>query len=267
MAINVNILAKIIRYQIHDISRSFWLFIYTLFFLLASYGLITFSSDAPKVLISLMNITLIIIPLVSIIFGTIYLYNNKDYIILMLSQPIKRSTLYFGLYLGLVIPLILSFLIGIIIPIVFSKIDLGEHFDVLIFLFIAGIFQTVIFVSIAFWISSVYENRMLGLGLSIFSWLSFSVLYDGFLLIMIHYFQDYPLEKILIGFSLFNPIDLARILLILKLDIAALMGYTGAVFQKFFNTNLGIIISILSLIIWTVVPLILGKRRFAKKDF
>lgn len=260
-------LFKIIRYQIHDISRSLWLIIYTLFFLITGYGLTTFSSDAPKVLVSMMNITLIIIPLVSIIFGTIYHYNNKDYIILMLSQPIKRNTLFFGLYLGLVIPLVSSFFIGTLIPLLFSKINLKDHFEVLIYLFVSGFFQTAIFVSIAFLITSYNENRMLGLGLSIFVWLCFAILYDGLLLVFIQYFNDYPLEKILIGFSIFNPVDLARILIILKLDVAALMGYTGAVFQKFFNTGLGILISIVSLIIWTFVPLIIGNSKFSKKDF
>jgi len=263
----VNILAKIIRYQIHDISRSMWLIIYTLFFLLTSYGLISFSNNIPKVLVSLMNITLIIIPMVSIIFGTIYLYNNKDYVVLMLSQPIKRTVLYFGLYLGLVIPLAFSFVIGISIPLILSGKNWLEHIAVIVYLFTSGVFQTIIFVSIAFLISIVNENRILGLGLSIFIWLCFAVLYDGMLLLIIEFFQDYPLEKMLIGFLFFNPIDLARILIILKLDVAALMGYTGAVFQKFFNTEWGIILSLSSLTIWSIVPLLIGKSKFLKKDF
>lgn len=265
--INMKVLLKIIRYQIHDISRSMWLFIYTLFFLLSSYGLTAFSSDAPKILVSLMNITIIIIPLVSIIFGTIYYYNNKDYIILMLSQPIKRNVLFFGLYLGLIIPLALSFLTGTLIPLLFSGIDPGNYLDVLVYLIVSGIFQTSIFVSIAFLISSLFENRMLGLGLSIFMWLCFAILYDALLLFIIQQYNDYPLERILVGLSLFNPIDLSRILIILKLDEAALMGYTGAVFQKFFNTNFGIVISILSLIVWNIIPLIIGNSKFSKKDF
>lgn len=263
----MKIFLKIISYQIHDMSRSMWLIIYTLFFLVVGYGLTNFSSDAPKVLISIMNITLIIIPLVSIIFGTIYHYNNKDYIILMLSQPIKRKTLFFGIYLGLIIPLISSFLIGTLIPIIFSRMVLGDYLDVLFYLFVSGIFQTAVFVAIAFMIAAYNENRMLGLGLSIFVWLCFAVLYDAMLLIMIQYFNDYPLEKLLIGFSICNPIDLARILIILKLDVAALMGYTGAVFQKFFNTDLGIIVSVISLFIWTGIPLVIANKKFSKKDF
>lgn len=263
----MKILLKIIRYQIHDISRSKWIIIYTAFFFLITYGLVSLSKDGSKIILSLLNVTLIIIPLVSIIFGTVYLYNNKDYIILILSQPIKRNVLYTGLYLGLVIPLLFSFLIGTGISLLIFGHNISIQFSLLIFLFAAGLFQTSIFVSISFLIATWNENKILGLGLSIFAWLFFSVLYDGLLLIVINFFQNYPLEKTLIGFSILNPVDLSRILVTLKLDVAALMGYTGAVFQKFFNTNLGVVISILSLIVWTVVPLLIGKKKFSKKDF
>lgn len=263
----MNILLKIIKYQIHDISRSKWIVFYTLFFFLISYGLISFSNDQSKVILSLLNVALIIIPLVSIIFGTVYLYNNKDYIILILSQPIKRNVLYLGLYFGLVIPLVFSFLLGILIPLIILNQNITVQFTLLIFLITAGLFLTFIFVSISFLIATYNENKILGLGLSIFTWLVFSALYDGLLLLVINIFQNYPLEKVLIIFSILNPVDLARLLVMLKLDVAALMGYTGAVFQNFFNTSLGLIISILFLIGWSVIPLIIGKRIFSKKDF
>ena len=260
-------LLKIIKYQLHDLSRSKWIIIYTTFFFLMSYSLFTFNKDFSRVLISLMNVVLIIIPLVSTIFGTIHYYNSKEYIIFMLSQPIKRSTLFLGLYIGLAIPLALSFIVGISLPILFNLGNISGGFDVLIFLFIAGIFQTIIFCSIAFLIATLNENKMLGLGIATFSWLAFSAIYDGLMLFLLQILQDYPIEKISIILSMLNPIDLARLLVILKLDISALMGYTGAVFQKFFGGSLGTILSILSLLAWTLIPFIIGIRKFSKKDF
>ena len=185
----------------------------------------------------------------------------------MLSQPIKRSTLFLGLYIGLAIPLALSFIVGISLPILFNLGNISGGFDVLIFLFIAGIFQTIIFCSIAFLIATLNENKMLGLGIATFSWLAFSAIYDGLMLFLLQILQDYPIEKISIILSMLNPIDLARLLVILKLDISALMGYTGAVFQKFFGGSLGTILSILSLLAWTLIPFIIGIRKFSKKDF
>jgi len=64
-----------------------------------------------------------------------------------------------------------------------------------------------------------------------------------------------------------NPIDLSRILILLKLDISALLGYTGAIFKKFFGTDLGFLISMAILLLWTILP-IWGLRYKAKrKDF
>ncbi|MFA5803124.1 MAG: ABC transporter permease subunit [Melioribacteraceae bacterium] len=263
----MKILLKIIKYQLHDLSRSKWIIIYTTFFFLLSYSLFTFNKDFSRVLISLMNVVLIIIPLVSTIFGTIHYYNSKEYIIFMLSQPIKRSTLFFGLYIGLALPLALSFVVGTSIPILFNLGNIHGDFDVLIFLFIAGFFQTIIFCSIAFLIATLNENKMLGLGLATFSWLAFSAIYDALILFLLQILQDYPIEKISIILSMLNPIDLARLLVILKLDISALMGYTGAVFQKFFGSSLGTILSILSLIVWAVIPFFIGIKNFSKKDF
>ena len=103
--------------------------------------------------------------------------------------------------------------------------------------------------------------------MAILVWLFMAFIYDGVFLILMLFLQDYPLEKFAIVMSLLNPIDLSRILIMLELDISALMGYTGAVFNKFFGTGTGILISILALIVWTIVPVYLIIRKSTKKDF
>jgi len=78
---------------------------------------------------------------------------------------------------------------------------------------------------------------------------------------------NYPLEKISLVLTFLNPIDLSRILLMLKLDISALLGYTGAVFNKFFGSYLGYILSFVALAVWVVIPLYFINRVSMKKDF
>jgi Cu-processing system permease protein len=63
-----------------------------------------------------------------------------------------------------------------------------------------------------------------------------------------------------------NPIDMGRILILLKLDVSALMGYTGAIFQNFFGTTSGIIITTLVMFLWTILPVSLSLAKFKKKD-
>ena len=263
----MNALIFIIKYQIHDTLRSKWLVIYTMFFIALSYGLLSFTNDSGKVILSLLNINMIIIPLASLVFGTIYLYNNRDYIILILSQPINPKTLYFGLYLGLAFPMALSFLVGTGLPVLLYIRNFKDAGAVLFNLFLGGIFETFIFVSISFLIATLNENKMKGLGLSIFLWMFFSALYDGLILITLQYFRDYPLEIPSLVFTILNPVDLSRLLVILKFDISALMGYTGAVFTNFLGSGLGFVVSILSLLLWSILLLLFGLRSFSKKDF
>jgi len=63
-----------------------------------------------------------------------------------------------------------------------------------------------------------------------------------------------------------NLIDLARILILLQLDISALMGYTGALYQQFFGSGIGIVFSLLMQLIWIIVPLLFALKIFKKKD-
>lgn len=257
---------KIIKYQIKDNIRSKWIIGFSLFFLIISYWLISFTGDSSKVILSLLNIVLIVIPLISIVFGTIYIYNNKNYITFMLSQPINRTALYSGLYFGLTVPLLLSFLVGIGIPVIFNYGIFTDSWIALSMVFISGIFQILIFTALAFLIATLNDDKLKGLGISIFIWLFFTIIYDGLILFLLQVFQDYPIEKLALGLTLVNPIDIGRILTILKFDISALMGYTGAIFENFFGNNVGMAISFLVLILWFLLPFFIGLRKFRTKD-
>lgn len=94
-----------------------------------------------------------------------------------------------------------------------------------------------------------------------------AVIYDGLFLLALIVFEEYPLDTFSLAATVFNPIDLSRILILLELDISALLGYTGAIFKAFFGTRIGIISATIMLLIWTLVPLWSFIRRANKKDF
>ena len=64
-----------------------------------------------------------------------------------------------------------------------------------------------------------------------------------------------------------NPIDLARLLLLSQFDTAALLGYTGAVFQRFFGGIGGAFMALFAAGLWVALPAVLGARLFHRKDF
>ena len=200
-------------------------------------------------------------PLVSILFATIYLYNSSEFIELLLSQPIKRRKIWISLFLGLSISMILAFFVGAGIPLLINSPD-----SIGIIMLINGCLITVIFTALAFLSSILTRDKAKGIGIAIMTWLFFALLFDGLVLFLLFQFQDYPIENAMVGITAFSPIDLARIQILLHLDVSAMMGYTGAIFKDFFGTAIGLIVSFLLLSLWVIIPFFISLRKFNKKD-
>lgn len=258
---------KVIKYQLQDVLRSKWLAVYGLFFLAATDALFRFGGSGERVILSLMNVVLIVVPLVGIVLGAMYLYSSREYIELLLAQPIRRRSLFLGLYAGLTLPLALAFAAGVGLPFVYHGALGGTGLGPLGLLLGTGVLLKVVFVALAFGIALATEDRIKGLGAALVVWMFFSVIYNGLVLLVIQLFSDYPLQQPVIVMSLLNPIDLGRILLLLSLDVSALMGFTGAVFQTFFGSATGRLVSLAAMLAWIAVPLWWGHRAFLRKNF
>lgn len=252
---------KIIKYVITDILRNKIVIVYTLFLLAASFSVFSLEDNSSKGLLSLLNIILIVVPLVSIIFSTIYMYNSAEFIELLLSQPLKRKSIWLSLFAGLASSLSIAFYIGAGIPVLIYQANM-IGFTMLI----TGIILSVIFAAIAFLATVKTRDKAKGIGASIMLWLYFSLLFDGLVLFILFQFADYPMEKAMIGLSALNPIDLSRILILLQLDVSAMMGYTGAVFKEFFGATNGLIFTFLILLCWIIIPVWYSTRKFNTKD-
>lgn len=255
---------KILRYQVRDVLRSRWVAAYGVFFLLMTDGLFRFGGDGERVVLSLMNVVLLLVPLTAIMLGVMYLYSSREYIELILTQPIRRAELYLGLFGGLAAPLCAAFVLGVGVPFLYHG---AAGMGALPVLLGTGLLLTVTFSALAFAIALAAEDRVRGMGLALLAWMFFAVLYNGAVLLVMQVFADYPLEKLTIVMVTLNPIDLGRVLLLLNLDAAALMGFTGAVFQRFFGGATGQVVSVAALGLWLAVPLLIGHRTFARKNF
>lgn len=258
---------KIIKYSFFDLIRSRWAMFYGVFFFLFTSVLLAFSTDLSRVIVSLMNVVLILCPLIATMFGAMYYYNTAEFRELLLAQPIRRRSIFLGQFIGLSLSLILSLLVGIGIPFVAYGIFASAHIWNFFSLIVIGIVLSTIFSALAYLIAIVNSNHIRGFGIAILVWLFFALIYDGIFLVLLSVFREYPLEKASLAGSLFNPIDLARIVILLKLDISALMGYTGAVFNKFFGTFSGMLIACVALLLWMVIPGLMIHRVSVRRDF
>lgn len=257
---------KIFNYQLRDAFRSKLVIFYFIFFVAFTSLMFHFSGETSGVITNLLNINVSFIPLLTLLYGTTFYYNSKGYILFMLTQPVKRTDLFAGIWAGVAVPLVISEIAGILIPfILFSDLQTAILIP-LLSLLITGSFIVLVFLALAFFIAVWQDDKAKGFGISITIWFLMALLYDGLILAVSVFFADYPLEMPLLVISSLNPIDLARIFCLIHLDASALMGYTGAVFQSYFQSVLGSIISLSALLIWTALPLSLSILRFKKKD-
>jgi len=258
---------KILKYSFYDLMRSRWSYVYFLFYLALGFVLLFLNNDVSKAVITLMNIIIVLVPLIGTIFGVMYFYNSKEFTELLLAQPIRRSSIFLGQYLGVAGSLTLSLILGLGIPFVlYGLLNSNAIFDFSLLL-VVGAFLTLIFTALSFNIALSNENKIKGFGYAVLLWLFLAVIYDGLFLMSLILFEEYPLDNFSLFATMLNPIDLSRTLILLKLDISALLGYTGAVFKSFFGTGLGLLISMVMLTLWTVLPIFRLIHRSKKKDF
>jgi Cu-processing system permease protein len=252
---------KLSRYVLYDILRSKVIIAYTLFLFIISISLFRMEENNGKAMLSLLNILLIVVPLISMIFSTIHYYNSYEFIELMLSQPMSRTRILLSEYSGVVLSLLSAFLIGVGIPVAIFSFDPTG-----IAMIFTGCALTLVFTSIAFWASVKARDKARGIGFALLLWFYFALIYDGLILLILFTFSDYPLEKLTLVLSALNPIDLGRIFIMLKMDVSALMGYTGALYQDFFGSINGMLFTTGAMLVWIVLPLLGAVRSFKKKD-
>lgn len=252
---------KISKYVIVDLMRNKFVLTYTAVLIAVSAGLFSLDENPVKGILGLLNITLLVVPLVSIVFGTTFYYNSVEFIELLLTMPMRRSRILMNFYFGLTATLSMSVLIGIGIPVmIYSPSPSG------ITLVVVSLFLTIVFVSIALLAAVMTRDKAKGIGVVILLWFYFGIIYDAILVFILFYFAEYPMEKSMVALSALNPIDLGRIFIILQLDIAAIMGYTGAIYREFLGTGAGMVFAFAMLFAWIFTPLLLAVRKFKRKD-
>ena len=252
---------RLIKFVVLDIIKNRTIIGYTLLLAIFSWSVFGLEDNATKGVLTLLNIMLLIVPLVSIIFSTIYIYNSSEFIELMVSQPVKRYKIWSSLFIGLCLSQTIGFIVGIGIPLL-----LFAPLNIALSMIGVGCITSIIFIALAFLSSAITRDKSRGIGISIMLWLYFALLFDGIVLFLLFQFADYPIEQLMVCITMLSPIDMARILILLQLDVSALLGYTGAIFNAFFGTTLGAVVSSLVLCIWAVTPFYISLRMFNKKD-
>jgi Cu-processing system permease protein len=252
---------RIVSYVAGDIFRGRVVLGYTGFLLAAGFGLFNLGGDPTKGLIGLLSLVLLVVPLVSLVFSTVHFYNSYEFIELLAAQPLHRSTLLLAQILGVALALAAAILVGLGLPIMLYAASVTG------FTLLAGsLVLTFVFTALAFLAAVLARDKARGVGIALLLWFYFALLHDGLTLYVLFLLEDYPLEGINLALLALNPVDLARVLVLLQMDVSALMGYTGAMMKELLGTGRGLAFASLILAAWIALPVVSAVWVFRRKD-
>jgi Cu-processing system permease protein len=252
---------RLVRYVVRDILRGRIILGYAGLLLVASLGLFNLGGDTTKALIGLLSLVLMIVPLVSLVFATAHFYNSHEFIELLAAQPLPRSTILLAQIIGVTLALMAALTVGVGVPVLLYAFTLTG-----LTLIAVALMLTAVFTALAFLVAVLARDKARGIGAALLIWFYFGLLHDGLTLYALFLLEDFPLEGISLAFLSLNPVDLARVLVLLQMDVSALMGYTGAMLKDLLGTGTGIVFATLILGTWIAAPVLATVWVFRRKD-
>jgi Cu-processing system permease protein len=144
----------IIKYVLLDLLRNKTILVYTFILAALAVSVLGMGGNTSKGLLSLLNITLLFVPIISILFATIYFFNSVEFTELLLAQPIKRNTMLLAEYTGVAFALSIAYLVGVGIPLCILCSGLA-----MVTLIISGLFLTLIFTALALFIFVLFKDK------------------------------------------------------------------------------------------------------------
>ena len=252
---------KVFKYTLIDLARNRFVLAYALLMLLVAQGLFVVEGDPTKALISLVQVVLALVPLITLVFTVVYMYDTIEFTQLLAVQPIGRKSILGGQLLALAAAVLLAQAVGLGLPLLVNAPDLPA-----LILSLAGSGLVLVFTALGALIALKQREKARGVGVALFIWFLFVLVYDAVLMWIMFAFSDYPIEPFIVPLAGINPIDLARIMVMLQVDLAAMMGYSGAIYKNFFGSTPGMGVAGLILLLWVAVPSLLAFRVFRRKD-
>jgi Cu-processing system permease protein len=224
--------------------------------------------DFARTSTSLIKLSGFLIPLFSLLLGVFSFISNREYLELLVAQPVTRFQVILGKYLGLILTLIGATVIGYTIPGIIISLVIGTEGALgytltVIYTILLGM----IFLGCAILISQISRRQQIALGFSVGIWIFFEVIYGLLILGTTLYFTPKILKYILLFALSGNPIDLTRVLSLIAVGGLEFFGPAGATLYRLAGTEwLAIIYGLIGLILWMIIPLFISVRIFSKQD-
>lgn len=252
---------KVFKYTLIDLARNRFVLGYALLMLLVAQGLFMVEDDPSKALLSLVQVVMALVPLIALVFTIVYSYDTLEFTQLLAVQPIARRSILAGQLLALAVALLIAQGFGLGLPLLANEPSMGA-----LMLSLAGSGLVLVFTALGVLIALKQREKARGVGVGLSVWFLFVLVYDALLMSLMFALNDYPIEPFVVPLAALNPIDMGRILVMLQVDLAAMMGYSGAVYKSFFGSAGGISVAFAVMMLWVVIPTAFSFRTFRRKD-
>lgn len=246
--------------------RSKWLFIFALLFTLLAFIILFFGSQSDgftgfsRTTASLLNLSLFLIPLLTLLIGGLLISGEKEdgRLALFLTYPISSLSVICGKFIGLFFSLASVLLIGYGFSYILSS-SLGEaSFSVLALFLGLSLLLMMMYLSIALFIGTMVSGRLIALGAAIFLW-AFFVLFYEFLVMGLVTVSPPSWTLWIISISVFlNPIELIRVFTIIFLGSGTIFGPSIYDFTIWAESTAGSLLFAVSCLIWMIIPLFIA---------
>ena len=256
--------------------RSKWLIVYSISYLLLAIAISPFSLSGlnilgmkavGKVLSSLINLSLYLVPLISLSMSAISIVGDREtnFMEWLFSKPINEIHYILGKFLGISSALSVATLLGFglaswFVILFLPPEDVTKYFQ----LILLAIILSLVFIPIGLYISNISRTRYQALGTAFFLWFFMVFIFDLFVMGFIESYVKNPLIASLLGIS--NPVEAIRILMIKTIDPdITFLGFTG-VFILRENIHIVLGFSITILMLYSILFTLLTYQNLRNKD-
>lgn len=272
--VSIDTIGAIAKKELTDRLRTRWVIViaaaFSVFTILIAYfgsapsGIAGFRRIEATVA-SLTSLVTYFIPILALTMGGGIIIDERERgtLDLFLSAPISLSEFIAGKFSGLLMSLTVSTLGGLGLAgfVLIFKTGLAASKSYIFFMF-NSIILGLIFLSLSFLISVLFEERSRVIAFMIFIWLFLSVLYDLGLLGLLILTKGELSSVIFTTLLLLNPVDIYRVMNFLSIgEFKVFIGLASVEFPGFFKTPILLLISML----WIMVPLAASRYLFKRR--
>lgn len=240
--------------------------------LIAYFGMVTSGysgfQDFTRTAASLVNLGGFLVPLLALLLGVFSFLTNREYLEIMVTQPVSRSRVLLGKYLGLVLTVVVASAIGFGLPGIVIAVAIGvegaqRYLQVVVYCLLLG----VVFTGLSVLIALVVRRRQIAIGIALAVWVFYEVVYGVLMLATTLYLPPALLKTTLLVGLLGNPVDIVRVLSLLQVGGPHLFGPAGATLIKLAGSGaVASLVGLTALAVWIVLPLLVAMRIFERQN-